>query len=323
MRRRPADPAAAFEIGTRFAEGKGVARDLSQAALWYQRAADAGLAPAEYRLGSLYERGQGVAKDQARAVALYQRAAKQGNIGAMHNLAVLVSEGAAGAPDREDGAVVVRSPPANYGVKDSQYNLGVVYARGIGTKENLPEAYKWFAIAAAAGDKDAAGRRDEVAALLNQDQLALARAAVKAWRPKAPPADANTVTLPAGGWGAAAPGRDRAMTRKRWSRRSRRCSPSRATIPGPADGVAGAEDPRCGARLPGECRPRRHRTNRPLAGHRARRSDRLRREPRDLPPLALTAKGVRRFIDCSPRATATRVPEPDPTGVPTCSSTSP
>ncbi len=63
------DPVAAYEIATRFAEGKGVARDLAQAAEWYQRAADAGLAVAEYRLGSLYERGQGVARDQARAVA--------------------------------------------------------------------------------------------------------------------------------------------------------------------------------------------------------------------------------------------------------------
>ena len=231
-------PAAAFEIGTRFAEGKGVARDLSQAALWYQRAADAGLAPAEYRLGSLYERGQGVAKDEARAVALYQRAAKQGNIGAMHNLAVLVSEGAAGAPDAKT-ALSWFAAAANYGVKDSQYNLGVVYARGIGTKENLPEAYKWFAIAAAAGDKDAAGRRDEVAALLNQDQLALARAAVKAWRPKAPPADANTVTLPAGDWGAAAPGLT-ADDQKALVQKIQTLLAEQGYDPGPADGVAGA-----------------------------------------------------------------------------------
>lgn len=194
------DPLAAYEIGTRYAEGRGVPRDLAQAAVWYQRAADAGIAPAQYRLGSLYERGQGVPRDPARAVALYRRAAEQGNAGAMHNLAVLISEGAAGPPDPQD-ALRWFLAAAGHGVKDSQYNLGVVYARGLGAPANLPEAYKWFAVAAAAGDKDAALRRDEVAALLDQNQLALARAAVRAWRPNAPPAAANEVAAPAGGWG--------------------------------------------------------------------------------------------------------------------------
>ena len=61
------DAAAAYEIASRYAEGRGTVRDLARAAAWYGRAADAGLAPAEYRLGSLYERGQGVARDLARA----------------------------------------------------------------------------------------------------------------------------------------------------------------------------------------------------------------------------------------------------------------
>ena len=233
------NPVAAYEIGTRFAEGKGVARDLAQAAQWYQRAADAGLAPAEYRLGSLYERGQGVVRDEARAVALYRRAADQGNIGAMHNLAVLTSQGAAGVPDAK-AALSWFVAAANYGVKDSQYNLGVVYARGLGTTENLPEAYKWFAIAAAAGDKDAAGRRDEVAALLNQDQLAIARATVKAWRPKMPPAAANTVTIPPGGWGSAAQGVT-AADQTALVRKIQTLLAEQGYDPGPADGVAGAQ----------------------------------------------------------------------------------
>ena len=232
------DPVAAFEVGARFAEGKGVARDLSEAAAWYRRAADAGLAPAEYRLASLYERGQGVARDPAKAIALYQRAADRGNVGAMHNLAVLVSEGAAGAPDAKT-ALSWFVAAANYGVKDSQYNLGVVYARGLGTKENLPEAYKWFAVAAASGDKDAAARRDEVAALLDQDQLALARAAVTAWRPKTPPAAANTVTLPVGGWDGAAEGVT-ADDQKALVRKIQTLLAEQGYDPGPADGVAGA-----------------------------------------------------------------------------------
>ena len=41
---------------------------------------------------------------------------------------------------------------ASYGVADSQYNLAILYARGIGVQANLAESYKWFALAAAKGD---------------------------------------------------------------------------------------------------------------------------------------------------------------------------
>src|SRR5206468_11762909 len=38
---------------------------------------------------------------------------------------------------------------AERGVADSQYNLGILYARGIGVEQNLAESYKWFSLAAA------------------------------------------------------------------------------------------------------------------------------------------------------------------------------
>jgi localization factor PodJL len=193
------DPAAAFEVATRYAEGRGVAANLATAAEWYARAAEGGIAVAQYRLGSLYERGQGVKKDLVAAVKWYQRAADQGNVGAMHNLAVLMSEGVDEDPDPAK-ALQWFLAAANYGVKDSEYNLGVIYARGIGTQRDMSESYKWFAIAAAQGDKDAAGRRDEVAGTLTPDQLAKARAAVSAWKAKPPLAEANVVSAPAGGW---------------------------------------------------------------------------------------------------------------------------
>ena len=46
------DPAAAYEIGVRYAEGKGVASNLDEAAKWYDRAAQAGVVPAIFRLGT-------------------------------------------------------------------------------------------------------------------------------------------------------------------------------------------------------------------------------------------------------------------------------
>jgi localization factor PodJL len=61
---------------------------------WFERAAKAGLAPAQYRLAVMYERGQGTQKDAEKAGSWYAAAAKQGNIKAMHNFAVsMTSQG--------------------------------------------------------------------------------------------------------------------------------------------------------------------------------------------------------------------------------------
>jgi localization factor PodJL len=85
-------------------------------------------------------------------------------------------------------------------VRDSQFNLGVLLARGLGTKQDLPGAFTWFSVAAGQGDEDAGKKRDEVASRLTAAELALARASAERWRPEIPARTANEVTLPAHGW---------------------------------------------------------------------------------------------------------------------------
>jgi localization factor PodJL len=231
------DPAAEFEIATRYADGTRVSKNLAKAAEWYAKAAEGGVAVAQYRLGSLYERGQGVTKNLVNAVDWYQRAADQGNINAMHNLAVLMSEGVDGPPDH-DKALQWFLAAGNYGVRDSQYNLGVIYARGLGVTADLAESYKWFAIAAAQGDTDASARRDEVAKALSPDDLTKARASVSAWHVKAPIAEANGVAAPAGGWDGPAQMIGEA-DREALVKKIQTLLADQGFDPGPADGVAG------------------------------------------------------------------------------------
>ena len=195
------DPVAAYEMGTRYLEGRGVATSAAEAAKWYQRAADAGIPPAQYRLGSLYEKGTGVLRDFERARRLYERAAEAGNGKAMHNLAVMFAQGQASErPDYKTAAQWFRKA-AEHGVSDSQYNLGILYARGLGVDQSIAESYKWFALAAAGGDQDAAKKRDEVAARLDAQTLVAARLAVQTFAAKAEPETAIRVAAPAGGWG--------------------------------------------------------------------------------------------------------------------------
>ncbi len=192
-------PAADYEIGIRYLEGQGVPQSTDDGMRWLERAADAGLAPAHFRLGGLYEKGLGVKKNLDQARRHYVIAADKGHAKAMHNLAVLFAEGVDGKPDYKTASQWFRRA-AEHGVADSQYNLGILYARGIGIDQNLPESYKWFGLAALQGDRDAAKKRDDVAAKLDAASLAAARAAVRSFTPQPQPDEAVNVQTPPGGW---------------------------------------------------------------------------------------------------------------------------
>lgn len=197
------DPTAAYEIGVRYAEGKGVTANLEEAAKWYDRAAQAGVVPAIFRLGTLYEKGMGVKKDTTTAQRYYLQAADRGNAKAMHNLAVLFADGGGNGSDYKTAAQWFRKA-ADRGVADSQFNLGILYARGIGVEQNLAESYKWFSLAAAQGDADAGHKRDDIAKQLDAQSLAAAQLAIQTFKPEPQPNDATNVATPPGGWDTAA-----------------------------------------------------------------------------------------------------------------------
>ncbi len=189
------DPKALFEIGRRYAEGRGTQADLAKAAEWYTKAAEAGFAPAQYRLGDLYQKGNGVDRDAAKAKMWFQLAAQQGNASAMHNLGVLFAMGADGPADNKSAARWFIEA-AEHGVKDSQFNLGILSAKGMGMQQDLTEAYKWFAIVAQGGDRDAAAKRDEIAAALSPGQLKQAENKTALWKVKKIDPAVNLVDIP-------------------------------------------------------------------------------------------------------------------------------
>ncbi len=193
------DPSAAYEIGVRYAEGKGVPASYDDAAKWYDRAAQAGLVPAIFRLGTLYEKGLSVKKDIDIARRYYLQAAERGNAKAMHNLAVLDADGGGKGANYKSASQWFRKA-ADRGVADSQFNLGILYARGIGVEQNLAESFKWFSLAAAQGDADSVRKRDDIAKRLDAQSLAAAKLAIQTFTPEGQPDDAVNVASPAGGW---------------------------------------------------------------------------------------------------------------------------
>jgi localization factor PodJL len=195
------DPNAAYEIGLRYSEARGVPANFDEAAKWYERAAQAGLVPAIFRIGTLYEKGLSVKKDVDAARRYYITAAERGNAKAMHNLAVLEADGGSRGANYKSAAQWFRKA-AERGVADSQFNLGILYARGIGVEQNLAESYKWFSLAAAQGDQDSGRKRDDIAKRLDAQSLAAAKLAIQTFVPEPQPDDAVNVASPPGGWDA-------------------------------------------------------------------------------------------------------------------------
>jgi localization factor PodJL len=168
----------------------------------FERAAQAGLPPAQERLAMMHDKGITVPRDPKLAMTWYERAAQGGNIRAMHNLATLLASGSAGKPDYA-AALRWYSEAAEAGLRDSQFNMGILLARGVGAKPDPARAYKWFALAAAQGDADAAKKRDEMAGRLPASEIGSAKAAIEQWRPRAADPVANEIPLPANGQTAA------------------------------------------------------------------------------------------------------------------------
>ena len=204
------DPAAAYEVGSRLFDGRGVSRDPRLALKWFERAANEGLAPAQFRVGNMYEKGVGATRDLKLARQWYQRAADKGNAKALHNLGVLIAEGGDGKPDYAAAAGYF-TKAAQLGVRDSQYNIAILLARGLGVGQSMTDAYMWLSVAAQQGDDEAARKRDEIGQRLSPAELATAKSAAQQFKPAPSDRFANDVAAPEKGWdaptNAAAPAR--------------------------------------------------------------------------------------------------------------------
>jgi TPR repeat protein len=148
------DAAAQSNLGTLYADGRGVARDEAEAVRWYREAADQGYGRAQLNLGWMYQRGAGVTQDDAEAVRWYRQAAEQGNAEAQNNLGVMY--GAGRGVERDDSeAVRWYRKAAEQGNADAQYNLGAMYTHGLGVAQDHREAARWYRRSAEQGDADA------------------------------------------------------------------------------------------------------------------------------------------------------------------------
>jgi localization factor PodJL len=154
-----------------------------------RKAANLGYAPAQFYLAKLYEDGQaGLRKDLNEARVWTERAAEAGDRKAMHNLALYYFEGTGGPKNMTSAADWFRKA-ADLGLVDSQYNLARLYEKGFGVSQNPAEAYKWYLIAARSGDADSRQSALQLKGQLSPQSQAAAERAAASFRPQGP--DAN------------------------------------------------------------------------------------------------------------------------------------
>ena len=143
------DADAQFNLGTRHAQGQGVATSDTLAVQWLRRAADQGHTRARLNLGMMYLRGRGVAEDPEAATDWFRLAAADGYPDAMHN-------------------------------------LGAAYANGTGVMRDAARAYMWLWLATGEDDRPSPTTsevmRDAVARRLTPEQRAEAEQAATTCR---------------------------------------------------------------------------------------------------------------------------------------------
>ena len=133
-------PQADFEKG----RSAYLAEDYPTALRWWRKAAEQGLAEAQFNLGHRYREGRSVKQDDREAVRWYRKAAEQG-------------------------------------YAKAQSLLGVMYVIGQGVTQDYVQAHKWFNIASALGYKAAKKLRKEAEKKMTAQQIAEAQREATKW----------------------------------------------------------------------------------------------------------------------------------------------
>ena len=142
---------AQYALGRIYSEGEGV--DREEAAKWFRKAAEQGEVDAQFHLGSAYSSGEGVTQDKKEAVKWFRKAAEQGHMIAQFFLGWTYQMGKNVTQDYKEAVKWYRMA-AEQGYAKAQSHLGSIYDSGQGVTQNYKEAVKWLRLSAEQGDTE-------------------------------------------------------------------------------------------------------------------------------------------------------------------------
>ena len=133
----------------------GFEKDDPEALKWFEKAAKAGIAGAQYELGKCCAEGRFVEKDEAEALKWYRKAAGQGDDDAQYALGLLYESGRIVEKNAKKAAKWFGKAAEGGEHAGAMYKYAVCLRDGLGIKKNEPEAKNWFGKAAKLGSEEA------------------------------------------------------------------------------------------------------------------------------------------------------------------------
>ncbi|KAG0174171.1 hypothetical protein DFQ28_004662 [Apophysomyces sp. BC1034] len=159
-------PYSLHELGLAYeTEGiPSVIPDVNYARDLFTQAAQYGYAPSQVKLGIAYENGLlNCPVDPRRSIAWYSKAAEQGHLEAELSLSGWYLTGTEGILRQNDAeAYLWARKAADRGYAKAEYAVGYYTETGIGIRQNLDEAKKWYMRAAAQNNQRAMQRLTEL-----------------------------------------------------------------------------------------------------------------------------------------------------------------
>ncbi len=130
------DITAQYKLGVLYSRGIGMEKDNALACHWYRKAAEQGNMKAQYMLGRMYYEGEGVPQDFVKARRWWGKAAAQKNANKDNHLILCV-----------DSACYFKV----YLNGMAEYDIGELYSKGLGVRQDDDTARQWWEQSAAKG----------------------------------------------------------------------------------------------------------------------------------------------------------------------------
>ncbi len=187
-------PQAWLRVGQCHAQGWGRPVDKAQAAQWYRRAAESGLASAQTALGIVLQRGDGLERDDQAAVQWFSRAAQAGDSNAALALARAYEAGQGVGRDTVVAAQWLQRA-ADQRNPAAQLVLAQWYLNGQAVHRSALSAYAWASVATGTAariseatvadqlSQRGSSLRRQAAALLSADELIEGQRMSRDWAP--------------------------------------------------------------------------------------------------------------------------------------------
>lgn len=133
--------------------GRGLSPDLAKAYHWFSRAAEQGSLQAEVFVGMLLYDGQGVKQDRAAALQHWRKAADGGIAEAQFRMGRVLAQRPETAAEGVALLEKAARPNERGGVPQAATSLGNIYSHGSsGVPQDAERAAEWYARGATAGD---------------------------------------------------------------------------------------------------------------------------------------------------------------------------